>query len=641
MPVSRKKLSLIQRLSVLIGLIVLLSIGGALIANLLHARSYLEQQLNAQSVDTAHGLALMLTQYHADPVMAQTLLNSSFDQGHFSLIRWEGVDRKALVNLASPQPESDVPGWFRGLLPLEPSPGTAQVSNGWMQAGRIIVQSQPNYAYLSLWRGALHTVYWLCAIGIVAALIGALDIRQMKRQLASVVRQAQAISERRFHKIPIPGIPDLAEVALAMNHMVDRLQRYLDGLRDELDLMRQKVLTDNSTGLPNREAFELRLGALLKEEEDPVRGFLFLVRVANLMELNQRLGGSKTDALLKRLADDLSQRCQPHPGWMATRLRGADFAMLCPEIDSREASKLADELCACWGRYQSMDLIDRPGVANLAIVPFHSGDGRHQLLTQANQTLSLAEAKGGNAWEMDSRVGAAPDGLADFNWQSLFDNIHDDHALRLRWYPVCLADGSVAWQEGMLYRVQTEHLPQMSAMRLVAHALRLGRSAALDLKTLALALREGPDGRLAINVSPASLSAADFLPQAQQLLGKHPKRRIHFEFDEAGLEDNWQAFVAFARGVRVAGHRVAVEIQGHNMELVARLHEAGIDYLVLDHSLTHNIHQDQGREALLRGMLRMASLMVVELEAKGVASPQDKASLIEIGVQLLTGPAVK
>lgn len=83
-----------------------------------------------------------------------------------------------------------------------------------------------------------------------------------------------------------------------------------------------------------------------------------------------------------------------------------------------------------------------------------------------------------------------------------------------------------------------------------------------------------------------------------------------------------------------------MEIQGHNLTLVARTHEASISYLVLDNTLTQGIHADEGRAALLRGLLRMAALMGVQLEAKGIASHEDAAALIEIGVHCLTGPVI-
>ena len=61
-----KNLSLIQRLWLLLVLLVLLSLTGALLANLYNARSYLEQQLTGQNANAANSLALMITQHRAD-----------------------------------------------------------------------------------------------------------------------------------------------------------------------------------------------------------------------------------------------------------------------------------------------------------------------------------------------------------------------------------------------------------------------------------------------------------------------------------------------------------------------------------------------------------------------------------------------
>ena|GEM_PF-6654004 len=634
-----RKLSLVQRLWLLLLLVVCLSIGGALIANLLNARSYLEQQLSAQSADTANSLALMLTQYKADPVMAQTLLGAAFDQGHFAEISWEGAPGNATIHLHNNSGMEDTPAWFHQLMPLQPQVGVAQVSNGWLQAGRIVVRAHLGYAYSSLWLGALQTVFWLIVIGLAAGLLGFLDILRLRKQLHAVVEQAHAISEQRFMRIPIPAIPELAEVVRAMNMMVERLQSYLLGLRDEVDRLRREVLTDSSTGLPNREAFEQRFSSLLAQPDDPVSGHLLLVRVANLAELNQRLGGKRTDLLLKRVADDLSIQCQSHRGWMATRLRGADFALVCPELDADNAGLLADELCLLWPLYWTMELSDQPGLGHIGITVFQDGDTLGQVLSRASQALTLAEAQPLNSWKMDDGA-VLLNQQSDFDWKQLLESACDDQSLALRWYPVCDQEHHVLWHEGMLYRPQSGHTPQMSALRLISQALRLGLVHRLDINTLAIALRSGPPGIVAVNISPASLQHPDFLPATLQLLQQYPDRQVNFELHETGLDEHWEAFVAFSRAVRPAGHQLAVEIQGHNMSLVARTHEANISYLVLDNMLTQDIHQDEGRSALLRGLLRMASLMGVQLEAKGITSKEDAAALIEMGLHCLTGPAI-
>jgi EAL domain-containing protein (putative c-di-GMP-specific phosphodiesterase class I) len=162
----------------------------------------------------------------------------------------------------------------------------------------------------------------------------------------------------------------------------------------------------------------------------------------------------------------------------------------------------------------------------------------------------------------------------------------------------------------------------------------------LDINTLQLALQQGPGGCLAVNMSPASLQYPDFLPAILQLLQRYPERQINFEFHETGLDEHWEHFVAFSRAIRPAGHQLAVEIQGHNLALVARTHEASISYLVLDSTLTQGIHADEGRAALLRGLLRMAALMGVRLEAKGISNAEDATALVEMGVHRLTGPAI-
>ncbi|WP_166642257.1 bifunctional diguanylate cyclase/phosphodiesterase [Paludibacterium purpuratum] len=638
---STTKFSLTQRLSTLLLMVVALSIGGALIANLLSARHYLVQQLGMQSSDTAQALALTLSQRPADRALDLAMLKAAVGRGDVAEVRWESPAGHAAIRLRMPAPLSDVPPWFVGLLPLAPAPGIAPVRRDGEPAGRIVVFAEPALAYLTLWQSALQTVLWLCVIGLSAALLGAFDIRRLRRQLLAVVGQARAISEQRFYKLPVPGIPELAEVAYAMNQMVDRLQLYLDGLRDELDRTRLAVLTDSSTGLPNREAFDQAFTRLLMPQDDPVSGFLLLARVANLAELNQRLGARRTDALLKRVADDLLAHCQANRGWMATRLRGADFAMLCPELASDSAKQLAGELCAAWDIYQDMGLTDRPGVGHIALTDFHSGDASDEVLRRASLTLTQAETGALNRWQVDLGDPLPDATVNDHDWKQLLDLVCCDGSLQLRWYPVCHPDGGVLWQEGMLFRPARGELSQMSALRLVAHALRLGLAHKIDLLTLELALTLGPRGRLAINFSPASLAHDDFLPGVLAQLQVHPTRRINFEFHETGLDEQWDSFVNFCQAVRSAGHQVAVEIQGHDLGLVARTHEAGIAYLVLDHALTQGIHADEGRAALVRGLLQMASLMAMEIEAKGVTAREDLEALVALGVHCLTGPAVR
>ncbi|VEB40028.1 Uncharacterised protein [Chromobacterium violaceum] len=49
-----------------------------------------------------------------------------------------------------------------------------------------------------------------------------------------------------------------------------------------------------------------------------------------------------------------------------------------------------------------------------------------------------------------------------------------------------------------------------------------------------------------MNLSPASLAARGFQWQVTEMLAGS-RATVSFEFDEAGLDEHWAAFLAFAR----------------------------------------------------------------------------------------------
>jgi hypothetical protein len=305
---------------------------------------------------------------------------------------------------------------------------------------------------------------------------------------------------------------------------------------------------------------------------------------------------------------------------MATRLRGADFALFCPELGQDDAGKLADELCLLWPVYWTMDLSDQPGLGHIGITPFQSGDQLGEVLTRASDSLTLAEAQPLNSWCMD-QANAPASREAHPDWKSLLEAACQDDSLRLRWYPVCDPDKTVLWHEGMLFgHRKTTFRPWARCAwchRRHDWGWYTGWTSTRCSWHCATARpatgRQHVTGLLAASGIPAGH------PAVAAALSGTPDQ---FEFHETGLDEHWEHFVAFSRAIRPAGHQLAVEIQGHNMALVARTHEASISYLVLDSTLTQGIHADEGRAALLRGLLRMAALMGVRWKPRASAMPK-------------------
>lgn len=631
------KLSLIQRLWAMLLLLVLLASVTSLAANLLGARDYLQQQLSAQNADTANALALLISQHGAERGMGETLINASFDQGHFRRIRWQDARGQTVVDRDNPHQQTDAPTWFREWLPIAPKLGVASINRGWQQAGELRVESDLGYAYASLWQSALHTLAGLVGVVLLTGLVGSIDILRIRRQLDSVVEQARALSERRFMRIAIPSIPELSRVAQAMNLMVERLQSYLDHMASEIHQLRTSQDTDSSTGIPNRNVLQRAFENLQAREGAELSGQLLLLRILDLAELNARIGASRTDELLQRLANDLTAIAATFKGAIAARLRGADFALLCPGMDNGQADRLAERLLQQCSRYESMGLADRQDIANLGLTAFNGKESFGNVLSRASQALTQACAAGNS---LSSRQDGSVPSASEYDWRQLITRACAEQRLALRYFPVVDAHGRTLWQEGMLYLPAANTNDSIGALQLLSHSLRLGISQLPDLLAVDKACQMAATQRTAVNLSPASLHEPGFTARVMQRVQTLPPQRLNFEFHEMALKEHWDAFSAFCRSATEQQQAVAVEISGNDLALVARLGETGITYLVVDGMLTRGISHDAGREAVVKGLLQMGTIMGIKLIAKGVIDSADGEVLARLGVWGLTGPAI-
>ena len=157
-----------------------------------------------------------------------------------------------LTSDAAPQ---SAPAWFTRLLPLESRPGVAQVSNGWNRIDTLEVVSHTAFAYGPLWNNTYRLLLMLALVGLIAGWIGTRILGRTRDPLARLIRQAQALSERRFVKSAVSPIPELSALTHAMNSMVDRLQSQFNEHAATVESLRIAATTDSSSGLPNRSHF--------------------------------------------------------------------------------------------------------------------------------------------------------------------------------------------------------------------------------------------------------------------------------------------------------------------------------------------------------------------------------------------------
>jgi diguanylate cyclase (GGDEF)-like protein len=624
---------------------MLLALGGGLLASLVSARSYLESQLSIKNTDNATALALSLSLGNPDATMVELTVASLFDGGHYEWIRVTDPVGKIVVEKVAPSGETDAPDWFTRMLPIKAESGRAQISNGWKQVGMVTLASHSRFAYGALWKSAYEMVLALTLAGLVGGYLGSLVLRRLRRPLDAVIGQANAIAQRRFITIDEPEVPELRQLAVAMNSTVGRLKSMFDEEAARLEVMRREANCDALTGLANRSHFMARLQQSLDVEdaEDAAGGSLLLVRLVDLTGVNHRLGRAVTDDFLMRTAEIIRKWTARYGRGLGGRLNGADFAVMLPgeEHGRVVADALLKDLIEVAGPF-----IQNDASAWIGVGQFGHGMELATLLARVDGALASAQAGGGNAVH---EVQAEDDHLPRTaeQWSKMIRHALDQRWVRLVSFPVVALTGRLLHRECPLRLMFDGKGDWLPASRFLPVAERLRLTPELDLAAVSLGLQELHAHPaligLAINLSGSSIADLEFRLKLLQLLGQQREMtpRLWIEVAETGALKHLGAFRDLCRDLKVLGCHVGLEHFGYHFDQIGLLHDLGLDYLKVDASFIRGIDSNAGNQAFLKGLCGIAHNIGLQVLAEGVATNAELLALTALGFDGATGPAIR
>ena len=621
---------------------MLLALGGSLLASLLSARGYLASQLSIKNTDNATALALSLSQGNPDAVMADLVVASLFDSGHYELIRINDPAGKAITERVSDAKDAGAPASFIRVLPIAATPGQAQISDGWKQFGTVTLVSHSRFAYGALWKSAYEMVFALTVAGVVGGLLGSMVLGRIRKPLDTVIEQAKAITQRRFVTVAEPQVPELQQLAIAMNATVGRLKSMFEEEASRLEVVRQEANFDPLTGLANRSHFMARLRQCI-DAEDSVGGSLVLVRLANLADINRRLGRAATDDFLKAAGAVIAACADGVPSGSGARLNGADFAVLLP---ARRASfAVGQDLLQQLVRV-SAPFVDGQACAWLGVGQFAHGEDLGALLARVD--LALATAEAGHADGVREALQEEADEMPRTaeQWSVMILRALEHGWVRLISFPVVNAEGGLSHRECPLRLMFDEKGEWLPAGRFLPVAERLKLTPALDLAAVQLGLKELRAepllGGLAINLSASSLLDPQFGPRLLALIDAHKDvaGRLWLEVSEAGALQHLSAFKVLCTELKGQGCRVGLEHYGDHFSQIGLLHELGFDYLKVDASFVRGVDTNAGNAAFLKGLCSIAHNIGLQVLAEGVATSAELTALVGLGFDGATGPGV-
>lgn len=618
-------MSLVKRLWIAVGLIILAAVMTAGIINIHSAQHYLENELKVKNLDTATALALTISQSASDPMKVELLLSSQFDLGHYQRIEYLGPDGRLLAQRERATQPSTVPSWFMRLFPITPEPGNAVIQSGWRQLGSIQLRSDPSFAYDSLWRSALELAQLFILGGIVLGALGVVAIRRVLRPLDHVVEQAEALAERRYLEVPPPRTLEFRRIIEAMNRLSQKTKRMLDDEAARLDRLKTEQEIDAGSGFMVREVFCRNAMAEIEREDTHLQGVLLVVRIANLQELNREIGRLQTDRLIRLAAAQIRSALGQDQGVYFGRLNASDFGLLLPGVD--DAGAVQPRLHAAILQAEQAPLLRLCyGSARYGV-----GSRLSDLLSTCDQTLTPA---GGETVAMPADT--APTSLRSAReWSDILHTALRGHEFQLALHPVHDRHGTPLYADAVPRIHSSVCAEVLVAGAFLPQARRFGLVGQVDVEILALAVAEIQRSNQVICVDLGYESVCDkaLTDRILALISQHklPAERLQFDVDESVAFEHLAAFTRFCEQLRPLGCRVGIERLDHHVGHLGRLHGLGLHSVKLSRAVVQGALQDPAAQTLLRGLCSIGHAMGVQVIADGIARAEDATLLFELG----------
>ena len=634
-------MSLMRQIAWLVLGVVLAALVGAVGLSTLSLRQLMQTQLELKNADNAQALALALSQQRGDGELIKLLVSAQFDTGSYEFVRWRSAQGETLFERTEAPRPGVSPGWFRALVPIRAATGMAQVSSGWNAIGAIELKSHASYAHDAMWLASRRLLAWLLLVGIVAAVLAWAGLQRIRRPLDAAVTLAEGVLAGSYSQVSEPRVPELQRLTRAMNAMVQRVRELFEAQAGQLLVLRQQVHHDALTGVSTRRHFLAELDAALQRDDGPAVAGLVLVRLRDLPGLNASLGRVAVDDVLLTVVSALQAYPESVSGCRVGRLNGGDFALWLPAegVAAETAHALADALRASLPAFG-------PGVqVALGAVELPREQPSNVWLGEADAALAraehLSEAQGGFVVEIVSDPGVGRE-QGEGLWRAQLQEAVSQQRGRLAEFPVRDRAGGLLHLECPLQlQLDANYLPAATWLPLAARARM---TAAVDLFAVSLALGAiTADGKpRCINIAPASLADASFLPQLRELLGQSPQatRALLLDLAETAAAEHFERLLELGRQLRPLGVKLGLEHAGAGLAQVDRLYQAGLDYVKLDASVLLGVAGEAGRAAFVRGMVIMLRSLALKVYGEGVVDAMDAQALWDCELDGLTGPWV-
>lgn len=634
-------MSLFKQIFLLVTSLLIVMLAIVLKVNFDNAKDFAANQLFNTGKNVANSLALSLGSQIDDTSLMETTINAMFDGGHFeeiTLIRQDG----AVIHKRTERIVIDgVPSFFLRNVDLPQPTAEAQVSHGWSIFGFVRVKGHPGPFIISLWETFRRLCLLFLILGGLTISIVYWILKFLLNSLEQIQHQAEAISNNEFIiNATVPNTPELRNVVLAMNTMVEKVQQIFNRQLENIKYYQEMQFRDDLTKLHNREYFVKQLGHFLGSENEKGSGQVLIISVAGMEKRSIAAGYPIIQSFYQNLAEILVQETRTVTDAVTARLPRHEFAAILPNCDQNNGTVIANAILyrlqqAIAGESQLSDLL----VVNAGMAAYGYKDNVGTVLSKADYALSTA--KSGLPGTLE-KFRAEEDlvVLGKLEWKTMLDAALADRRFFLTAQPV-LSDTREYHRE-IYINLKDDNNVTHKAGYFMPMVINLGMAGKLDryvLEHTAAHLRGNSKSVYAVNITTDFCKDRLAFSWLRQFLddNKPIQSCLTLEIHDNTLIQHPDICRDLAGMLKGMGYAFGIDQYTMNEVSLDLIKEMRPQYIKIDYDYLQDVDSQMNTAIALNAMLTITDSLGIELIASKIETEKQKQTLTAKNINYFQG----
>lgn len=393
---------------------------------------------------------------------------------------------------------------------------------------------------------------------------------------------------------------------------------------------------DALTGLPNRFVLRDRIYEVLRTSVHDSACALLFIDLDQFKQVNDTLGHSRGDMLLKIVADRLRATIRDHD--LAVRFGGDEFVLLQTAVKSIEdVSVLARRVVKALSQPYMIDGHEVVAGASVGIaLSPRDGTNIDTLLKNADMALYRAKAAGRGTWrffkpEMGADAQARRSLELDLRYALENDRleVYFQPIVDLRTRRISTCEALVRWPHPLRGLVSAaEFIPIAEEMGLIVEiGKRVLRQACIECQTWP------SDICVAVNLSPIQLSRGNVPAMVRDVLASTglPAHRLELEITETALLRDTRTMRGTLQQLQDLGVAISLDDFGTGYSSLSYLHSFPLNKVKIDRSFLQGLGSSERTLTLLRGVARLSAELGLRVAVEGIETQQQLDLIVREG----------